>query len=242
MCVLSGHGTAGSLGVMEDSITLDRVTNEVQYNLAKLYEKQNVSKQDIEDQIITINDDCKYYAPEQMSQLITAKCFASFCINCQSITAHWDGLHDLLCSMSADHKKLDTIGLTEVFKIHDNINYDIEGYHPIIYKTRPESGRGGVAMYINENLHFTIRKDLSVFIPHVIETIFVEISVPTIDKRPIIIGIVYRPNSPPHANIDVFSQTFFDVINLLTSDHKQFLIQGDFNIDLLKFESHQKTN
>ncbi len=242
MGLFTGLCSVGFLEVTESNVTLDRVSSEDQYNLATLYHEQGVSNDDIDEQIISINDDCKYYAPEQFANLNTGNCFTSFCINCQSLTAHWDGLQDLLFNMNTGQQKIDIIGLTEIFRIQDNINYSIEGYHPIICKTRPDSGRGGVAMYVNENFQFTIREDLSVFIPHVIETLFVEMSIPNIDKVPIIIGVIYRPNSPPLADIDVFSYSFLEVITLINNEKKQLLVLGDFNICLLKFQTHAKTS
>ncbi len=52
---------------------------------------------------------------------------------------------------------------------HDTINYSIPGFHPIIYRTRTDStrSRGGVALYISEQLLLNIRDDLSKFIPNV---------------------------------------------------------------------------
>ena len=35
--------------------------------------------------------------------------------------------------------------------------------------------RGGVGMYIHDNIDYTVRHDLSVFGPHIIETLFIEI-------------------------------------------------------------------
>ncbi|KAK2151700.1 hypothetical protein LSH36_354g02012 [Paralvinella palmiformis] len=79
--------------------------------------------------------------------------------------------------MNPGSNKLDFIGLTEVSHIHENVSYSIDGYHPIIYKTRPDNarGRGGVGLYINEYLQYIVKQDLSVFISDVHESLFVEI-------------------------------------------------------------------
>ena len=52
------------------------------------------------------------------------------------------------------------------------MSYDLQGYHSIISKTRApdDDGRGGVALYIKDTFPVDTRKDLSVFIPHVIES------------------------------------------------------------------------
>ena len=100
--------------------------------------------------------------------------FSVFHITCQSINAHWDELYDLIYYLNIKQLNVDIIGLTEVFQMHENINYDLDGYNPIEYKTRIE-GRGRVAMYINDSLNYKVQNDLSVFIRHVIESIYIEI-------------------------------------------------------------------
>ena len=54
--------------------------------------------------------------------------------------------------------------------------------------------------------------------------------------------ILYRPNTPPLADIDNFTHHLYTAINKINEEHKSLLILGDFNIDLLKFEFHAKTN
>ena len=55
----------------------------------------------------------------------------------------------------------------------------INGYHDILSNTRHDSeyGHGGVGIYINENMSFLKRDDLTIFIPHVIESLFVEVKI-----------------------------------------------------------------
>jgi len=68
--------------------------------------------------------------------------------------------------------------------------------------------------------------------------LFIEI---IIDRKNIIVGTVYRPNSYPKADIDVFMHTMNELQHLLGCEHKEVYIMGDMNIDLLNFTSH-KTN
>ena len=44
-----------------------------------------------------------------------------------------------------------------------------------ITRCRSDGPRGGVGLFIRDNIKYKIREDLGFFIPHVIETIFVEI-------------------------------------------------------------------
>ena len=76
--------------------------------------------------------------------------------------------------MSTTKFQFDLIGLTEVFKICDDVNYKLNGYHDLQFNTRPSTydGHGGVGLYIKDNLTYVKRDDLSIFIPHVFESIF----------------------------------------------------------------------
>jgi len=58
-----------------------------------------------------------------------------------------------------------------VFTIPPNIHFSLEGYHPLMLRTRPpENGtRGGVGLFIDENYIITERTDLEIFISHVTE-------------------------------------------------------------------------
>ena len=97
-----------------------------------------------------------------------------FCINCRSINANWEALNELIYNMSNERFHFDIIGLAEIFKLNEGFNYSIAGYHDILSNTRHDSddGHGGVGIYINENMSFFKRDDLTIFIPHVIESLF----------------------------------------------------------------------
>ena len=52
-----------------------------------------------------------------------------------------------------------------------------------------------LAFFIKDDISFNIREDLSTFIPHVFESVFIEIS-PKSGKHSIV-GVIYRPNTAP---------------------------------------------
>ena len=87
---------------------------------------------------------------------------------------------------------------------------------------------------------FSIREELSICIPHVIETIFVEVQ--TKSNKPIIIGVIYRPNSPPRANVDVFVNKLLEIQAHICNENKTAYLMWDYNINLLNFGTHNKTN
>ena len=50
--------------------------------------------------------------------------------------------------MSTTKFQFDFIGLTEVFKMFDHVNYKLNGYHDLQFNTRPDTddGHGGVGL------------------------------------------------------------------------------------------------
>ena len=50
----------------------------------------------------------------------------------------------------------------------------------------------------------------------------------------VIVVVIYRPNTEPHANIDISSSNIEDIMVTV--------IMGDCNMDLPRFKSHAKTN
>jgi hypothetical protein len=73
---------------------------------------------------------------------------------------------------------------------------------------------------VKDNQNFKIRDDLSVFIHHVFESLFIEIISsfksfiigviyrPNISSfKSSIIGVIYRPNTASKANVDIFLST-----------------------------------
>ena len=53
---------------------------------------------------------------------------------------------------------------------------------------------------------------------------------------------MYRPNTPPREDIDMFMSTISNIIVKANNENRHLILLGDFNINLLNFESHNKTN
>ena len=99
---------------------------------------------------------------------------------------------------------------------------------------------GGEGIYINDNFTYTKREDLSIFIPHVFESIFCEVQ--DNQNKPVIVGVVYRPNSAHRADVDVFICKVIEIQYKISNENKIAYLMGDYNINLLNFVTHQKTN
>ncbi len=74
--------------------------------------------------------------------------------------------------------------------------------------------------------------------PHVFKSLFLELS---LGHHKMIVGVVYRPNTYPHGDIEIFSHNMNELQNILGNEHKDAYIMGDMNIDRLKFNDHGKT-
>ena len=103
----------------------------------------------------------------------------------------------------------------------------------------PTNPKGGVGVYVNNKHQYKGRPDLSVFIANIFESIFIELE---IGKNNIIIGTIYRPNTYPHADLDIFMYNMNELFSLLAAEKKVVYIMGDFNIDMLKLKEHNKTS
>ena len=124
----------------------------------------------------------------------------------------------------------DFIGLSEVFNVERDQRLNLPGYHDIVYRTRDDGrGGGGVGLFVKENISFRVRHDVSVFIPHIMESIFIEV-LNEKGKTLKIVGTIYRPNTLPRADIEVFIETFCNILELVNSENKKCTLMGDMNI------------
>ena len=99
----------------------------------------------------------------------------------------------------------------------------IPGYI-IVRKDRNRHG-GGVALYIKENLSYSLRNDL---VPVRLEMICAEINLPY--SRSFLVGTWYRP---PNSDFDLFAE-YSSFIEKCDYENKQIIILGDMNCDYLK--------
>ena len=232
----------------DNTISLDEVMTEDRFNLARLYESQHDEDDPEDNYPLFANDSglCEYYEPEN---LVTSGIFPEnkqmqsyLHLNCRGLSANWEKFQDLLCDLHSDKFSCDYIGISEVFRCDRDQRIRLSGYHNIITRCRdPTDGcRGGVALFIKDSLTYKIRDDLSVFIPHVYESLFVELK-PKGGKTTIV-GVIYRPNTFPLADIDIFNTTLFGIMDQINFENKKGVIMGDMNIDMLKYGSHDLTD
>ena len=183
------------------------------------------------DEFISDTIQSKYYTPaEFISTKFNKKSFTIIHLNISSLYAHIDELRTLVQLLN---HPFDVICISET-RIHEDMpltNIEIENYS--FYHTPTPSHCGGVAIYIKSNLECELLTKYSTVHPSICESIFLEIKNKT--KKNIIIGCVYRHPSPP---ISSFSEEYFEsMLRKLTKLNKKCILAGDFNIDLIKYDS-----
>ena len=60
--------------------------------------------------------------------------------------------------------------------------------------------------------------------------------------KPAVVSVIYRPNTAPFADLDVYSTTLLDLMDQINNEKKTGVIMVDMNTDMLKFYIHDGTN
>jgi exonuclease III len=187
--------------------------------------------------------DCKYYTIDDFveSKFIPKKTTSIFHVNIHSIEKHIDELRSYLLLIDFP---FDILAISESklqTNIETKVDIAIDGYHyPLSSPTN--ATKGGVLLYIKENLLFKPRSDLTQMMTEskYLESIFIEI-VNTKGKNDIV-GVIYRhPTGNPIDFIESHLKPLLD--DKLSKDilNKNVYLAGDFNFDLTNI-AHQETS
>ena len=93
---------------------------------------------------------------------------------------------------------------------------------------------GGVGLYVKSDLITTRRQDVE-FDSNDSENLLIEIRLAS--KKVVGIGVIYRH---PTSNFNKFQEQLFQTLNKLNQKKQDYLLCGDFNIDILKQEIKPK--
>ena len=146
-------------------------------------------------------------------------------MNISSLTYNIDQLHTLLSEININ---FDLIGITKSRLKKDTTrttNIDIKGY--TFEHTPTETSCGGSLLYIKDTLKYICRKDLQIYKAAELESTFIELL--SSSKKNTIVGCIYRH---PSIHSSEFNSIYLnDLLEKLS--HK-----NNFNIDLLKYDTH----
>ncbi len=228
-------------------ISLDSIRADDQFNFQSIYEQDFIDDVDEErDSLYEESGECEYLEPDEFNTKSNKYLNSTsyFHLNCRSLSSNWDSFKSLLCELQCNNFSFDYIGISEIFSCDRDSRLILPGYHDLLSRTRSDDRHGGVGLFIKDTINYKVREDLSVFIPHVFESLFIEIiSESTNTKQSCkIVGVIYKPNTQPRVDMDIFSVTLYDIMDIINNENKMATIIGDFNVDLLKYNTHEKTN
>ena len=112
-------------------------------------------------------------------------------------------------------------------------NIDINGYN--LEHTPTEVSCGGTFICVKNKLNYISRKDLNIYEKNELEPTFIEIL--TSSGKNIIVGCIYRHSCMHQSE---FKNIYLkDLLENLSHENKTIVIMGDFNIDLLKYDTEK---
>ena len=115
------------------------------------------------------------------------------------------------------------------------MNVSIEGYHHP-FTIGSKTAKGGVALYAKNNLDIWARDDL-ITVNEYYEAIWVEIKS---DKpKNIICGCLYRH---PNSDSEEFVKYLSTCLAKITKEKKECYLLGDCSVDLLKYDTNNKSS
>ena len=160
--------------------------------------------------------------------------FSALHCNIRSLNANFDNFSEMLHQLNHEFS---IIGLTETKIRTDSfytLNIDLTGYKLL---SQPSlSNAGGVGLYINENLSFHLRSDISQSTADY-ETLWIEVQSEIHEN--ILCGVVYRH---PRSNATSFINYINDTLEKISHENKTCTLLGGFNLNLLNFETHLDTD
>ena len=141
-------------------------------------------------------------------------------------------IDDLKSFLTELRIKFDIICISESILSQQNpqtTNINLAGYN--IEQTPTESSAGGVLLYISQKFSYKQRKDLQIYCPKELKSVFIELSIP--NKPNFIVGAVYKHPSMQHYK---FSNDFLEnLLNKIQVKKKFSVPAGDFSLNLIKY-------
>ena len=170
--------------------------------------------------------------------------FGMLHVNIASLNLHVDDLRTVLSRLEPN---IDIIGITEhkikkdkdgkVIPPSNNIN--IGGYEE--FKFEPTgTTHGGAGFFIKNGIDYIERKELNLNSPSRHEAMFVEIILK--NRKNLVIGCIYRHPSSDISITDFAEDHLEPILQKISKEKKEFVLMGDFNIDLLKSNGDNAAN
>lgn len=170
------------------------------------------------------------YCPDELKSLlnesrVTHKSFIHF--NVRSLSKHFDDIIDFFTNVN---HSFSVVCFSETWLIPTDASlYGIPRYNAE-FSFRENSRYGGSAIFILDNQSYIRRNDISFTCANV-ESVWLEFDQSFLEtnNQKTIVGTIYRS---PSSNYSDFCLQLEDTLDKLTSENKNILLFGDFNIDI----------
>ena len=196
----------------------------------------NLEDYDI-DEHMPSNVDSSYHTVQDMANIgsdLSHNDLSLLHTNIRSLSCHFDELISLLTNLKVN---FDVIGLSELWNSVDNplkANVDIPNYS--FFSAKSSSQNGGVCLYVKTSLAPIHRSDLDSDSDD-FETLWVEVD--NKSGKNFLFCCAYRH---PSSDIDKFTDHIQEVLSNPSISNKNIFLLGDFNINLLNYDSHTPSN
>ena len=182
--------------------------------------------------------DCKYYDINRFKGLklheINEK-FSLLHMNIWSLPYYFDNFQQLLLNLKIDFDIIDIAESRIKSKKAPASSIDLIKYNT--EHTPTDAEKGGALLYISKQLNYKRRTDLQIAKSKQIESAAIEIIDKT-HKNTIVICIYKHPN----LSIADFNEGYLQhLLDKLSYERKNIIVLGDFNIDLLHYETDYQT-
>ena len=181
-----------------------------------------------------IQKESKYYTDDILCNTLKNKKGLSIIhFNIRSLNANFKNLDMYLTQLEI---KFDVVAITETWFSNNTVSsvFNIKGYD-LYYVSRNEGKGGGVALYVNSSIKSKQIESMSLCVEDSFECVTVELLLE--GSRNVIISCIYRK---PATKLDDFTNKLEDLYSNI-KNNKVIYLCGDYNINLLKQDTHVPT-
>lgn len=130
---------------------------------------------------------CKFYDEDTICQeFYNSK--GSLILNCniQSLSKKIDALRSSIYLLNNKNVSFDVISLQEIWCSTNMPKFDINGFQPLIYKTRKFGRGGGVGFFVRNGIKFKVIDELSFYIEKIFESLCIDLEYPSGKKTKLV--------------------------------------------------------
>lgn len=176
-----------------------------------------------------LNLDSHYITNNQFMSKKNKNGFSLIHLNARGLRTNFENIENYLNSLEYH---FDVVAVSETHCNANNVdNFDLTGY-TVTHKIRESDKFGGVAIYVKDSFNVKVIESMTIAIPNILECLTIEICLEK--SKNILISCVYRKCG---GDITIFNEQMAEILKL-TKSRKSHYLCGDFNIDLLKTNSH----